>query len=54
MQEGHAMPMEIHSKDGTVLFIRTVVGNGLTVIETWEEQPAQEQQPIDASGEDES
>lgn len=47
-----AMPMEIHAKDGTVLYIRTHCGDGVTVIETWEEQPHQEQ-PIESSGEDE-
>lgn len=47
------MPMEIHAKDGTVLYIRTHCGEGLTVIETWEEQPAREQ-PIEPSDEESS
>lgn len=35
------MPMQITTPDGRVLYIRTHVGDGLTVIETWEEdQPA--------------
>jgi hypothetical protein len=43
------MPMEIHGKDGTVLKVKTHVGDGFTVVDVWEE-PAPEQ-PMEPSDE---
>lgn len=45
------MPMQITTPEGHVLFIRTHVGAGFTVVEVWEEQPAPEQ-PMDTSGDE--
>lgn len=42
------MPMQITAKDGSVLYVKTHVGDGFTVVEVWEE-PAPElpMEPVD-------
>lgn len=47
------MPMQITSPDGTVLYVRTHVGQGITVVEVWEELPPQHDDGIDSQGDGE-
>jgi hypothetical protein len=47
------MPFQIRTPDGRILNVSTHVGNGLSVVEIWEEEQPADPQPLDQQGENE-